>query len=96
MIQENFGGTEGFVRLWVYRGQASQASGWAALWGIADPVLCDEDGSVNNAYFIGSGEEGFAMNPRHYVIGRNGALVYVSTQVAPGDLVAAIEAALAE
>lgn len=83
------------MRLWVYQGPAERASGWADVWDIADPVLYDEDGSVNEAYFVP--EEvgaGFALNPRHYVIDREGRLVYVSAQVAPGDLVGAIEAAL--
>lgn len=94
-MQDNFGATEGFVRLWVYKGPPSNAESWAREWGIADPVLYDEDGSVTTAYFIGSGAEGFAMNPRHYVIGRDGRLAYVSAQVAPGNLTEAIEAALA-
>ena len=61
---------------------------------MADPVLYDADGSVTQAYFIGSGAEGFAVNPRHYVIDRNGVLAYVSTQVAPGDLIEAIQTEL--
>lgn len=95
-MQENFGGTDGFVRLWVFRGPASRAELWAEQWGIADPVLADEDGSVTMAYFLGSGAEGYAVNPRHYVISRAGLLAYVSTQVAPGSLVEAIEAELAK
>jgi peroxiredoxin len=86
---------EGFVRLWAYDGQESRARGWAEEYGIADPVLTDGDRSLRQDYFVPNGDGAFAANPRHYLIDRQGRLVFLSTTVAPGDLLTAIEDALA-
>jgi peroxiredoxin len=85
----------GFVRLWAFDGQESRARTWADEYGIADPVLADGDRSLRQEYFVPNGSGAFASNPRHYVIDREGRLVFLSTTVAPVDLVSAIEDALA-
>ena len=87
---------EGFVRLWAYDGPASRARGWAEQYDIAEPVLADGDRSMRQDYFVPNGDGAFAANPRHYVIDRQGRLVFLSTTVAPGDLMDVIETALAE
>lgn len=86
---------DGFVRLWAFDGQESRARSWADEYGILDPVLADGDRSLRQDYFVPNGDGAFAANPRHYVIDREGRLVFLSTTVAPGDLLAAIEDALA-
>lgn len=89
------GWREGFVRLWSHDGQESRARSWAEEYGIADPVLADGDRSLRQDYFVPNGGGAFAANPRHYVIDREGRLVFLSTTVAPADLLTAIEGALA-
>ncbi len=87
---------DGFVRLWAFDGQESRARVWAETMGLAEPVLVDADHSLRGDYFVRSGTDGaFAANPRHYVIDREGTLVWMSTTVAPGGLLDAIEDALA-
>lgn len=61
---------------------------------LATTVLVDSDSSMRQAYFMPNSTEVFAANPRHYVIDAEGNLAYVSTNVSPGSLQAAIEAAL--
>jgi peroxiredoxin len=64
---------------------------------VADPVLADDDHSVQDAYFVPEGTgDAFAQNPRNYVIDRDGNLVYTSAQVTPGDMLEAIHEALDE
>lgn len=99
-LREAFGeedGTwrEGLVRLWAYDGQEARARTWSDEYGIPDPVLTDGDRSLRQDYFVPNGDGAFAANPRHYVIDREGRLVFLSTTVAPGDLVQALEDALA-
>ena len=91
------GGAAGrIVRLWAYDGPASRARGWAEQYDIAEPVLADGDRSMRQDYFVPNGDGAFAANPRHYVIDRQGRLVFLSTTVAPGDLMDVIETALGE
>lgn len=93
--QGEAGWRDGFVRLWAFDGQESRARAWADEYGVDDPVLADGDRSLRQDYFVPNGGGAFAANPRHYVIDREGRLVFLSTTVAPGDLVDAIEGALA-
>lgn len=68
----------------------------AGQLGLADPVLVDEDQDTSAAYFIGNSEDGFAQNPRHFVIDRDGVLVLAARTSSPDALTAALDAALGE
>ena len=79
------------------KGGITQVGSRAADLGLEHPVLADEDASLVTAYFVLEWEEydAYALYPRHYVIDRDGDLAYVSATVSPGDLMLAIEVALA-
>ncbi len=79
------------------KGGITQVGSRAADLGLEDPVLADEDASLVNAYFVPEWEEydAYALYPRHYVIDRDGDFAYISATVSPGDLMGAIEGALA-
>ena len=87
---------EDLVRLWAFAGGEGQARDWIEDHGIQAPVLLDYDNSVRGDYFVPNNLETgvFAANPRHYVIDREGILVYASTTVAPEDEEQVLQAAL--
>jgi len=82
------------VRLWAFVGSPGPAGAYAAELGLADPVLVDEDESTSQAYFIANSDDGFAQNPRHFVIDRDGNLALAERTVSPAALTAAIDDAL--
>jgi len=86
----------GLVMLWSFGGPTGRARDWQREAGIALPILVDEDDSMRRDYFIENGEDAFAANPRHYVIGRDGRFVAVLTAPSPGALREALDTALAE
>ena len=93
-IAETFGEEEGLVALWSYAGSAGRARGWVDEAGIRLPVLADEDTSMRRSWFIPNGEDAFAANPRHYVVGADGTFAYVQTTVNPAGTAEAIRRAL--
>ena len=93
-IAETFGEEEGLVALWSYAGSAGRARGWVDEAGIRLPVLADEDTSMRRSWFIPNGEDAFAANPRHYVVGADGTFAYVQTTVNPAGTEEAIRRAL--
>lgn len=96
MLTEEFGDEDDLVALWSYGGPEGRARTWVDEAGIALPVLADDDQSMRRDYFIPNGEDAFAANPRHYVIGRDGRFVAVLTAPSPGALREALQAALAD
>ena len=54
----------------------------------------DEDESTSQAYFIANSDDGFAQNPRHFVIDRAGNLALAERTGSPDALTAAIVGAL--
>lgn len=84
------------VALWSFGGPQARGREWRQEAGIDLPILADEDDSMRRDYFIPNGEDAFAANPRHYVIGRDGRLVAVLTAPSPSALRAALTTALAE
>ena len=96
MLQETFGYTDGFTRIWSYTGDLSRAQGWADELSLEDPILADDDGSLRRDYFIPNGDDAFAANPRHFIIDAEGTLTFVQTTVAPEALETAIRDALGE
>ena len=93
-IAETFGEEEGLVALWSYAGSAGRARGRVDEAGIRLPVLADEDTSMRRSWFIPNGEDAFAANPRHYVVGADGTFAYVQTTVNPAGTAEAIRRAL--
>jgi len=93
MLRESFDGDPDFIALWVVSGPESQARDLRDRLEITHTVLTDTDDSVRDAYSPPG--TGFARNPRHYVIDREGILTYVATTTAPGDLAGAISSTLA-
>lgn len=87
---------EDLVRLWAYSGDENKAQAWTASQGILVPVLLDHDSSIRSDYFVPNQTDSstFAANPRHYLIDRDGVLVYASTTVSPADEDVVIQAAL--
>ncbi|MCP4915515.1 MAG: redoxin family protein [Proteobacteria bacterium] len=89
--------TEGLTRVWVWSGfDESGARGWAEEHDIDTTVLLDGDGSVHQAYFMAEPEDAFARNPRHFIIDREGRLVYAGDNLDPDREDAALTAALAD
>ena len=82
--------------LWSFGGPFNRAQQWAEEASLSNPVLVDEDSSLRWDYFIPNGDEAFAANPRHYVIGADGTFAFVQTSVAPEALEDAIRGALEE
>jgi len=93
-LDDRYGDTEDFVRLWLFVGSAGPANVWAAELGLTGPVLVDDDESTSRAYFIANSDDGFAQNPRHFVIDRDGVLALAERTVSPDTLTAAIDGAL--
>jgi peroxiredoxin len=93
-LASTYGDTEDFVRLWLFVGTDGPARLWSAELGLVEPVLVDDDESTSRAYFIENSQDGFATNPRHFVIDRSGDLALVERTVSPETLIAAIDAAL--
>jgi len=96
LLADTYGDETELVMLWSFGGPSSRARAWEEEAGIALPILVDEDDSMRRDYFIPNGEEAFAANPRHYVIGRDGRFVAVLTAPSPGALLEALSNALAE
>lgn len=96
LLTEAFGDETELVALWSFGGPTNRARDWQRDAGIALPILVDEDDSMRRDYFIENGEDAFAANPRHYVIGRDGRFVAVLTAPSPAALLEAVEAALSE
>ena len=96
LLVERYGDESGLVALWSFGGPADGGRRWRSEAGIELPILADEDDSMRADYFIPNGEDAFAANPRHYVIGRDGRFVAVLTAPSPGALVEALDIALAE
>ena len=94
LLEDTYGDREGFVRLWAFVGGPGPAGAYASEVGLTGPVLVDEDESTSRAYFIANSDDGFAQNPRHFVIDREGELALVERTVSPASLTAAIDAAL--
>ncbi|MCB9765045.1 MAG: redoxin domain-containing protein [Alphaproteobacteria bacterium] len=96
-LRQRFEGTEGLTTLWSFFGPEHRAEAWIDQYGLTFPVLVDEDGSLYDAWFVGQADgDAWAGNPRHYVIDREGILVYASTSPSPEALVDALEATLAD
>ncbi|HJN76963.1 MAG TPA: hypothetical protein QGF58_23765 [Myxococcota bacterium] len=95
-MKETWGESE-LIRLWAY-GAGSDSSGarWRDDHAIEAPILIDTDSSIRQAYFMGDGMgDAFAMNPRHFVIDRDGLLRYAGANLDPDEEDAVIAAALA-
>ncbi|RME23889.1 MAG: hypothetical protein D6798_12560 [Deltaproteobacteria bacterium] len=92
MLRETFDEESDFVALWVFSGPESHARDLGDRLEITHTILTDSDDSVRDAYSPPG--TGFARNPRHYVIDRDGVLTYVATTTVPGDLAAAISSTL--
>ena len=60
-------------------------------------MLVDSDNSVRMSYFVANPtSDAYASNPRHFIVDREGNFAYVGLNVAPEELIAALEAALAD
>lgn len=80
--------------LWGFQGSATEAAGFVEEYRLEHTTLADEDRSLYANYYITEdGGDAFALYPRHYVIDADGRFAYVSTQVQPEALLAAIEGA---
>lgn len=73
---------------------AATLAGWVEDFGVTMTVLADWDGAVYEAWALND-PDAYAPYPREYVLGRDGRLVYVDTNIDVDALTAAIEAALA-
>ena len=96
LLTETFADEPDLVALWSFGGPLNRARSWEREASIGLPILVDEDDSMRRDYFIPNGEDAFAANPRHYVIGRDGRFVAVLTAPSPGSLIEALTTALAE
>lgn len=95
-MQEVWGETEGLVRVWVYAGgDAGGALSWREEQRIVTDVLLDNDSSIWSTWFMPEPEDAFARNPRHFVIDRDGLLVFAGNNLDADSEDAAIAAALA-
>ena len=76
-MKEAWGDTPGLQRVWVWAGwDEGQARLWAEQNGVVTNVLLDGDFSVFQSYFMAEPQDAWARNPRHFVIDKDGVLVF--------------------
>ena len=68
--------------------------GFASEMGLSFPILFDDEGLVHDAYNAGAKTTN-SIYPQDWIIGGDGAVLYVNTAYDPDQMIAVLEAELA-